>query len=350
MNSKTNKNKSKPTINDVARIAEVSKRTVSRVINNSPKVNEETREKVQRVIKELKYVPSPQARGLASSRSYLLGLLYDDPNALFIHAIQRGILSVCVEAGCELVVHPCDHQSRNLVSGVKNSITRSKLDGVVILPPLSANDKLAAALDKEGFHYVRLAALPVDRPEHMVISDDRGVMGEISRHFVELGHRDIAIITGPKYRLATEERLAGFRDGLAELGVKLPAANVLEGDFSYESGMACARKLLSRKRPPTAIFASNDEMAAGVIRTAWEMNIRVPEALSVAGYDDSPLASKIVPPLTTYRRPNETMAALAVQKLLACIDGQPAVAAALPASLSPELIIRESTGKAPLGE
>ncbi len=337
------KESSKATINDVARLAGVSKRTVSRVLNDSPKVNEETRAVIQKVIKQLKYVPSPQARGLASSRSYLIGLLYDDPNSLFIHAVQRGILSVCVDAGYELVVHPCDHRASNLVSRVKQLITRSKLDGVVILPPLSADDKLASALDREGFEYVRLAAVSLDKPERMVVSDDRKVMHQLARHFVDAGHERIAIITGPKYRLATEERLEGFRDGLADCGVKLDSRNVVEGDFSYESGIECAQRLLSRKHPPTAIFASNDEMAAGVIRAAWELGVRVPEDLSVAGYDDSPLASKIVPPLTTFRRHNEAMAAIAVRKLIACIAGNRTEAQELPSTIAPELVPREST-------
>ncbi|GAB3279544.1 LacI family DNA-binding transcriptional regulator [Parahaliea aestuarii] len=341
------KESTSPTINDVARIAGVSKRTVSRVLNESPKVNQQTRELIQKVIKQLKYVPSPQARGLASSRSYMLGLLYDDPNALFIHAVQRGILSVCVDQGYELVVHPCDHRARTLVAGVKKFITRSKLDGVVILPPLSANDKLAAALDAEGFHYVRLAAVPVDRPERMVVSDDGAVMADLARHFVELGHREIAIITGPKYRLATEVRLEGFRNGLEALGGSLPAANIVEGDFSYESGIELGHRLLTRRQRPTAIFASNDEMAAGVIHAAWTLDIKVPQQLSVAGYDDSPLASKIVPPLTTFHRQNETMAALAVQKLLSCIAGRSAEAAELPSALSPQLVLRQSSGPAP---
>ncbi|TXS96084.1 LacI family transcriptional regulator [Parahaliea maris] len=338
------KESTSPTINDVARIAGVSKRTVSRVLNDSPKVNQKTREQIQKVIKQLKYVPSPQARGLASSRSYMLGLLYDDPNALFIHAVQRGILSVCVAEGYELVVHPCDHLARNLVSGVKKFITRSKLDGVVILPPLSANEKLAAALDAEGFHYVRLAALPVDRPERIVISDDRAVMVDLARHFAELGHRDIAMITGPKYRLASEVRFEGFRQGLEDLGLDLPPDNIVEGDFTYESGIDAGMRLLDRPEPPTAIFASNDEMAAGVIHAAWQLGIKVPQQLSVAGYDDSPLASKIVPPLTTFRRHNERMAALAVKKLLASIAGRPDEASELTHEFAPELILRQSSG------
>lgn len=339
------KDTAKATINDVARLAGVSKRTVSRVLNDSPKVNAETRALIQRVIKQLKYVPSPQARGLASSRSYLLGLLYDDPNSLIIHAVQKGILSVCVDAGYELVVHPCDHQSGSLVAKVKQLITRSKLDGVVILPPLSADGKLAAALKKEGFEYVRLAALSLDEPERMVVSDDRVAMADLAQHFVDQGHRKIAIITGPKYRLATEERLEGFRQGLAARGVNLEARNIVEGDFSYDSGIECTRRLLSRKQPPSAIFASNDEMAAGAIRAAWEMGIEVPGALSVAGYDDSPLASRIVPPLTTFRRHNEVMAAIAVRKLIACIDGDREKAGELPSTSLPELVVRNSTSE-----
>jgi len=336
-----------PTINDVARLSGVSKRTVSRVLNHSPKVNEKTRAEVQRVIKQLKYVPSPQARGLASSRSYLLGLLYDDPNALFIHAIQRGILNVCVDAGYELVVHPCEHRARNLSSSVQRFITRSKLDGVIILPPLSANDNLARALHRAGHRYVRLAAVPMDTPERSIICPDRSVMAQLAQHFAGLGHRNIALITGPKYRLASEERLEGFRDGLEALGLSLAEGNVVEGDFTYESGIGCGRELLQRRRRPTAIFATNDEMAAGVIHAAWELGLRVPQDVSVAGYDDSPLASKIVPPLTTFRRKNEALAGLAVRKLIAQIDARPDIGAEIQSELPPELVIRQSTGPAP---
>jgi len=338
---------SNATINDVAKVAGVSKRTVSRVINNSPLVNVRTREEVERVIQQLNYVPNPQARGLASSRSYLIGLLYDDPNELVIHAVQRGILSVCADSGYELVVHPCDHTAGNLVANVKELVARSKLDGIVILPPLSADEALAAALRKTNIQFVRLSAQPVDASERVVYSSDREVMHNLVRHFVDLGHTDIAIITGPRYRLAAQERLAGFRDGLSKLGMSLPAANLVEGDFTFESGIACARKLLDRKSPPTAIFASNDEMAAGAIHAARELNINVPVNLSVAGYDDSPLASKIVPALTTFRRPNEDMAALAVRKLLACIEGRFEDASSLPAVFTPDLIIRQSSGPAP---
>jgi LacI family transcriptional regulator len=334
------------TINDVAKVAGVSKRTVSRVINNSPLVNARTRGEVERVIQQLSYVPNPQARGLASSRSYLLGLLYDDPNALVIHAVQRGILSVCADSGYELVVHPCDHTAGNLVASVKELVARSKLDGIVILPPLSADEALAEALKKANIQFVRLSAQPVDAPERVVYSNDRVVMHTLARHFVDLGHAEIAIITGPRYRLAAQERLAGFEDGLASLGITLPAENIVEGDFTFESGIARARELLARKQRPTAIFASNDEMAAGVIHAAREFNLGVPQDLSVAGYDDSLLASKIVPALTTFRRPNEDMAALAVRKLLACIEGRGDDAAAMPAVFTPDLILRQSSGPA----
>jgi LacI family transcriptional regulator len=337
---------SETTINDVAKACNVSKRTVSRVINNSSKVNPNTRALVESVIKKLNYVPNVQARGLASSRSFLLGLLYDDPNALVIHAVQRGILSICVDAGYELVVHPCNHNAEDLESSVLNLASRSKLDGLIILPPLSSNDALIAKLQRAGIQYVRLAASPIDALENMVVSRDRDVMPLLAEHFVALGHTEIGVITGPRYRLAAQERLQGFSDGLAALGVKLKASNILEGDFTFESGLACGRRLLKRKRRPTAIFAGNDEMAAGVIHAAEELGLKIPDDLSLAGYDDSHLASRVVPQLTTFRREYEAMAAMAVRKLVANIEGRPEEAASLQVSFSPELLVRKSSGPA----
>ncbi|MDN4501096.1 LacI family DNA-binding transcriptional regulator [Alteromonadaceae bacterium BrNp21-10] len=333
-----------PTINDVARLAGVSKRTVSRVINRSPLVGENTRKIVDKVIAEINFSPDKQARGLASSRSYLLGLIYDNPDALYIDQVQRGVLDVCTEHGYELVVHPCHSRQTDFIQECGRFISRSKLDGVIILPPVSENKELAAALRAANCPYVRIASVDLDDNANIVISDERQAMKAMADLFVELGHQSIGYISGPlKYR-SSIERKEGFLAELGEFNISIPESRMTEGKNSYESGKECASELLSRTPRPTAILANNDEMAAGVLRVASDLGIKVPEELSVAGFDDNILASRIIPSLTTIRRPVEAMASLATQKLINTIQPQ-SIPLKFAKLVKPHLVIRESTGK-----
>jgi len=334
--------KKKITINDVARLSGVSKRTISRVINHSPKVGELTRQRIQKIIDELNYSPNPQARGLAARRSYLLGMIYDNPDALYINDVQRGVLSVCREFGYELVVHPCDMKSDTLINEAVNFASRSKLDGVIILPPISENNDLAGALGKAHVNYVRLASIALDSADHVVISNERSAAAAMAEYLVKLGHTRIGYIAGPKGMKSTRERLEGFCDALEKHGCKLDSDMLARGAYTFESGIACTGTLLANPNPPTAIFASNDEMAVGVINAAQDMGLNVPGDLSVAGFDDSILASRIMPSLTTIRRPVREMARLATTKLIATIDGRDDEAQAS-IMLVPELVTRNST-------
>jgi LacI family transcriptional regulator len=304
-------------------------------------VGEATRERVQRVIDELSYRPNAQARGLAGGRSYLLGLIYDNPDALFIDEAQRGVLNVCRELGYELVIHPCG-ETPPLSSEVVGSVKRSKLDGVIVLPPLSEDHDLFGALAQEKVPYVRLAAIALDTSDRVVVSNERSAVAAMAEYLVELGHRRIGYITGPEGRRSTRERLEGFSDALERLGCPVREEMIARGAYSFESGIDGARVLLARREPPTAIFASNDDMAAGVIQTATEMGLNVPRDLSVAGFDDSALATRIRPALTTIRRPVRAMARLAANKLIASIEGR-SEDARIGVFLDPDLVIRDST-------
>ena len=330
------------TISDIARLSGVSKRTVSRVINNSPKVRQATREKVQSVIEEMGYRPNVQARGLAARRSYLLGMIYDNRDPLFSDEAQRGVLSVCHEAGYELVIHPCDRSSATLTSEALGFVDRSNLDGVIILPPVAENNDLAGVLANEKIPYVRLASISLDTADRVVVANERSAVAAMAEYLVSLGHRRIGFITGPIGRRSTRERLEGFCDALEKHGCAPSEEMIGRGAYTFESGIACARTLLERPEPPTAIFASNDEMAIGVIYAAQEMGMKVPGDLSVAGFDDSNLATRIRPSLTTIRRPVREMARLATTKLIASIDGREEDAR-VGIFLDPVLIIRNST-------
>lgn len=333
------------TINDVARIAGVSKRTVSRVINGSLSVGDATRTRVEKVISELKYSPNTQARGLASSRSYLLGLIYDNPDALYLDDVQRGVLEVCSNLGYELVVHPCRYRSETLVQDSLRFMQRSKLDGVIVLPPVSESETLAQALKESGSAYVRLSSVAVDEAKHIVVSDDRAAAAEMARYFAQLGHESIAFISGPQRYKSSTERMEGFQLGLSAYGIKLREDWIIEGNNTYETGIECARKLLQQDTIPTAIFANNDQMAAGVLKVAHSLGIKVPEQLSVAGFDDNMLASRVIPALTTIKRPVRQMALLATSKLIMSIENNDKAATNVAAKVAPTLVVRESTAR-----
>ncbi|MGQ8364971.1 LacI family DNA-binding transcriptional regulator [Glaciecola sp. 1036] len=331
----------RPTINDVARLAGVSKRTVSRVINGASNVGKETRERIQSIINETGFAPDKQARGLAASRSFLIGLIYDNPDALYIDQVQRGVLSICSEKGYELVVHPCRYDSPDFVNDCVNFVRRSNIDGVIILPPVSESKSLAEALQSSGINYVRMASVDLDDHRNIVVSDDRAALRDLARYMVSLGHRDIGIISGPKHYYSSTERLEGFLEAVTELDVQISSTRIVEGKNTYESGIECGRTLLIQSPRVTAIFANNDEMAAGVLKVAHEMGISVPEELSVAGFDDNLLASRVIPSLTTIQRPVGDMAALAARKIIAHIEGTE-LSDIDTYLVKPQLMIRES--------
>lgn len=307
----------KPTINDVARLSGVSKKTVSRVINRSPLLNDETRERVLGVIRELGYVPNPQARALALRTNFLIGLIHDNPNAQMVLNVQQGILEALQGTDYAMVVRPVDRGSSTLMEDVRHFLERQRPYGVVILPPLSENDSIARLCNELGCRYVRMGSAELDDTDHMVTSNDREAVGDAVQYLTSQGHRLIGLIAGPHgFRSAAERRL-GFEDALTAASIKLPRSLIAEGNYTFESGIAAAEKLLDLSPRPTAIFASNDEMAAGVIHAARERGISVPDELSVVGFDDTPIAGHIWPPLTTVRWPIVSMARAAALKLLA---------------------------------
>lgn len=334
----------KPTINDVARIAGVSKRTVSRVINGAQNVGIATRETIENVINDLGFSPDKQARGLAASRSYLIGLIYDNPDALYIDQVQRGVLTVCREKGYELVVHPCRYKADDLIDDCISFVRRSNIDGVIVLPPVSESRDLAAAFRERAIKYVRMASVDLDDHANIVVSDDRSALRDLGHYLVSLGHTNIAVISGPSQYFSSQERLDGLKEALDEHEVALPESNIIEGKNSYESGIECARTLLTRKFRPQVIFANNDEMAAGVLKVAHEIGIAVPQELSIAGFDDNLLAARVIPSLTTVQRPVNDMAVLAAKKIVASIESK-IEADQQEFLMKPHLIIRESTAR-----
>jgi LacI family transcriptional regulator len=334
----------KHTINDIARLANVSKKTVSRVINESPFVREETRTRINEIIRSTGFTPDPQARGLAFRRSYLIGLVYDNPNAPYVINVQEGALAALRRVGYELVVHPCDRHSPEFLNDIRQLVSRQKLDGMVILPPVSENPVLAELLRDLHCPYIRIISAALDDPGNLVQSMDRQSAAEVAEHLAKLGHTRIAMIIGPPTYRSSQERLEGFSTALAERGLALSSEYLVEGQYTFESGAACAEMLLSRTPRPTAIFAGNDETAAGVYRTAYLRGLRIPHDLTIIGFDDSPLASRLCPSLTTMHQPIRDMGRMAAEKLIAKIS-RTALTASAATTVFPHLVVRESSGR-----
>jgi LacI family transcriptional regulator len=308
------------TIADVATRAGVSIRTVSRVLNRSPLVNAATREQVEQAIAALSFRRSARARGLATGRSFLLGLVHNDRNALVLDPLQRGIVGAAAARGYELVVHPVAAGQGNPVADVLDFAGRSRVDGVVVVPPVSGAPGVAEALSAAGVPAVALSSVALSGYDAVLVSDERGAARSVAGHLIALGHRRIALLSGPATAHSACERQAGFVAGLAQHGLTLIAE--AEGDYGFDSGVAAARTLLSIDPRPSAIFAANDVMAAAVLKVAAALSLDVPHDLSVIGFDGSILARMLTPALTTVHRPIADMAATITTRLIDRIEGQ----------------------------
>ena len=328
-----------PTINDVAKAAGVSKKTVSRVINRSPLLHESTRQQVERVIAELGYTPNPQARALALRRNFLIALVHDNPNAQTVMYVQQGLLEGLHGTEFALVLRPVERGSPTLLADLRRFLETQRPFGVLLLPPVSENHAVAELCREIGCRYVRMGSATLDTPEHMVESNDREAVRAAVEYLIGEGHRRIGLVTGPHGFRSAVERRAGFEEALAAHGLTLPRSMIAEGNYTFASGLVAADRLLDVVPRPTAIFSSNDTMGAGVIHAARQRGLDVPRDLSVVGFDDTPVAAQIWPPMTTVRWPIATMARSAALKLIAEDDE---AAAAEPSQFGSTLIRRAS--------
>ncbi|MEM9171190.1 MAG: LacI family DNA-binding transcriptional regulator [Pseudomonadota bacterium] len=337
----------KVTIFDVAERAQVSIKTVSRVVNREPNVRDSTREKVEKAIRSLRYQPDQSARNLASQHSHLIGLVYDDPeryalpSAGFIIRMQQGALRACRAGLHELLIHPCDFSKRNIGSELRSLIRATRLSGIVLAPPLSNMPRVVRAIHSTNTPLVRLSPGRRLAQEWYVETNDREVSAQMIDHLVELGHRDIAFIKGNETHKAVGNRYLGYLDGLARYDIKVKNSWIRQGDNAFNSGEQAAKELLALSKRPSAIFAANDDMAAGAMRYVLRQGLRVPQDISVAGFDDVTLSRQLDPRLTTIRQPVARMTEHAVSLLAQSTTTEPqghCVAASL--------AIRESTGPA----
>jgi len=339
------------TIDDVADLAGLSIKTVSRVVNQEPNVRDATRAKVERAIAELNYHPNLSARNLASQRARLIALIYDDPSAYeipssgYVIRMQAGALSACRSADFRLVIQPCNYRSESICAELKVIIEHARPHGIVLAAPLSNMPRIVRAIVATGTPMVRLSPGTQGGKQYSVATNDREISAEMTRYLGSLGHRKIAFIKGHSSHKAVANRYLGYLDGLKQSGLDFAERFVENGDNSFGTGEAAGDRLMKLKDPPTAIFAANDDMAAGVIRAAALLGVDVPGQLSVAGCDDISLARQLCPTLTTIRQPLSSMAERAALVLIGNSgkDSPPRGAEIVPAAI----VVRESTGPAP---
>jgi LacI family transcriptional regulator len=330
----------KVTINDIARIANVSKKTVSRIINQSPFVKPKTRDHVQAIIKELGFVPDPQARALALRKSFLIGLVYDNPSPQYVVSMQRGILDAFEGTDFQLVLRPCDRNEPDYLTRIETFIKQHKPFGLILPPSVSEDVAIAKMMRDQNVDYVRIASVEIDDPTHSIRTSDFEGGAQAARHLTALGHRRIAHIHGPLTFRSTHERRRGFEQGLAEAGLVLEPELAIEGAYTFDSGVIAGAALLQGTTPPTAIFAGNDEMATGAYVALRKAGLNLPQDMSVVGYDDTPIAGRLWPALTTVRLPIRDMGKAAAQLLIDVSQGKKIAKTQI---FTPELIVRDST-------
>ncbi len=337
--ARLNRSSGNITIIDVAQAAGVSYATVSRVLNNDPHVKSETRERVIKSITRLGYTVNQQARMLAGGRAHVIGLLVPDLGTGYIGEIIRGIDEALAAAQYDLMLYTT-HRRKTKESAYVTSLTQGMADGLLLVLPREPGEYLAS-LRQRHFPYVLI--------DHQGVGDIESAVGatnwqggyDATKYLAELGHQRIGFITGTMDLGCSRDRLEGYRAALKDGGLPIDPQLIQEGDFWQPSGFAAAQKLLALPEPPTAIFASNDVMAFGVMEAVRDRGLRIPEDVSIVGFDNIPQAEHVSPQLTTIEQPLAEMGREATHRLLALIDNPDLPLTRL--ELPTQLVARAST-------
>ena len=315
-------NRSMTKMIDVARHAGVSLKTVSRVLNNEPHVQLALREKVKEAVRELGYVPSASARSLRSNRTYSIHLFSHSLRSNFVNSVQFGALHTCQVAGYRMVVTMLDQAKtvgiKELRAWFETLVNSGKPDGVILVPPMSNDPEISKVMSEMNIPVIRIGPNDIEDGGGTVTIDDHAAAVEATQHLLELGHRRIAFVRGKEDQDSTHVRFRGFSEALEEAGVSVDPDLVLPGLFDFESGLAAGDRLLSypEGKRPSAVFAANDHMAAGVLVAAHKAGVQVPDDLSIIGFDDSEIAETMWPALTTVRQPLYEFGSVAMEMLI----------------------------------
>jgi len=307
--------RSRPTLHAVAARAGVSAMTVSNVINRTGRAGSETRERVLAAVSELGYVPNQSARRLTGAGVARVGLVCADLDSVFIEMALAAVAVVAAECGVQLQIRSLESRPLTATIAVARELVDKGAQALLLLPPYAedlGNDPRAATLG------IPIAAIATAQPLPHIATiriDNRSAAQAVTRRVIAAGRRRIAVVTGPMLHSDSAARLEGYRDALREHGLPIDPAHCIEGHFTFQSGIEAARHLLQGSTPPDAIIAGNDDMAAGVLWVAHHLGLALPADLSVTGFDDTMLATRVWPPLTTIRQPIRAMAAAAMEYL-----------------------------------
>lgn len=334
------------TIDDVAKAAGVARVTVSRVLNNGANVRPETRDRVRRAVEELGYSVNQQARALASGMARQVMLIHAhspelEPNSYYNAGLELGALRGCSSLGFDFVTRAVDPHDPNRVRLLASILERERPTGLILSPPLSDDLEFMEAANSAGVQVVAIS--PGDRARTSVLSvgiDERSGGHAIGEHLTSLGHRRIGFIKGPAEHRAAALRYDGFVEALREAGIERPPWTGT-GDFTFRSGAEAAERLVRDGVEVTALACANDDMAAGAMLALHRARLDIPTAISVTGFDDTPMSEVVWPPLTTIRQPIKDLSERAVHLLVESQSNGSVRYEALPF----ELIVRESTSR-----
>ncbi len=331
----------RPTIREIAVLAGVSIATVSRVVNGNGYVAEKTRHTVEGVIRDHGYTANRAARGLSSGRTGLIGVTVPRIHPAYFSLIVAGVADALYEHDMRIVLCPTLHEHDREVSLLERLVHGTIDGGLLILPEESTGE--LRTLMTHGFRFVVVdPRRRIAGPVPTVSAANSSGADEATRHLIDLGHSRIAAITGPHGWLATAERTRGYLAALAAAGIAPNPELVIESNFDVDGGRAAAATLLELSEPPTAIFAFNDQLAIGAMQAAFARNLRVPDDLSIVGFDDTAEAELVTPALTTLRQPLAEMGRMGVSLLTRLLDSRQLEA--LHVELETQLIVRRSTG------
>lgn len=309
------------TIRELADHAGVSIKTVSRVVNNDPTVKERNRKRVQDAITHFGYRPNIAARMLRSARSFLVALIYENPDSPNLGRIQAGILQRCRAAGYHLIIEHIDSKDPDRIEKVADLIIQSAIEGAILLTPASEDVAVQQLFREQQKPFVAITPAPSPGVSSSVGMDDCLAAKQATMELARLGHRRIAFIKNPETHPTSQLRFDGYRQGLEASNLVFDPNLVGQADFTVVSGSEAAQRLLALPQRPTAIFAGNDDLAIGAMLKAEQLGVNVPQDLSVLGFDDTSAAALVKPTLSSVRQPVSEMAETAASQLLEQIEG-----------------------------
>lgn len=334
------------TITDVAKHAGVSKKTVSRVINQEANVRAETRKKVQVSIAALGFKRNPLGMALARNRSFFIALLSDNPSPGYLMKLQEGILQSCTEEQMGLFVYDCSSRSQSLANEIEVLVENTLVDGLILAPPICDKIELLEMLDAKNINYIKIGPKDIQSGESIVFNGTKSSY-DMTNYLMELGHKDIAFIGGHPDQESSRRIERGFRNAFKNANREVNESLIVQGYYTYQSGIDAAAILLNKTPQPTAIFSANDEMAVGVLYQVQSHGLRVPDDISICGIDDISITTKVWPHITTMRQPLLSIgyqaASLLIKRLKNKKSGVPPKGLDEARIIDGELVIRDST-------